>query len=310
VIRLRRTDSRPGSPNESAISWFAKPRVARQAPARGLIRNFPYDSLHPFPSPLSLVPSRASVERPANMPSAMKSPLSLPFLAAFAMLPLVFGGLAAGAQMIGGRAVDRVNRLPARDVDVQVLSDRDSIVSRSRTDTLGEFYADLPSPGTFRLRFLVDSVHTFDSAPVTVRAGEFGQHLFVIDIRQIYFEFQVEKQVRMAENNAPPRYPAELRSQNIEGEVLAQFVVDTMGLAELQTFRPLRFTNPLFVQAVRDALPMMRYLPAEMGGHKVKQLVQQPFTFGLSGGPGRPAPDPFGWAPRPGAVDPLARRRP
>ena len=32
-------------------------------------------------------------------------------------------------------------------------------------------------------------------------------------------------------------------------------------------------------QAVKNALPFLRFYPAEVGGHKVKQLVQQPFTF-------------------------------
>ena len=33
--------------------------------------------------------------------------------------------------------------------------------------------------------------------------------------------------------------------------------------------------------AVKNALPSMRFYPAEVGGRKVKQLVQQPFTFSL-----------------------------
>jgi protein TonB len=37
----------------------------------------------------------------------------------------------------------------------------------------------------------------------------------------------------------------------------------------------------MFEQAVRSALPNMRFLPAEIGGRKVKQLVQQPFVFAL-----------------------------
>ena len=40
----------------------------------------------------------------------------------------------------------------------------------------------------------------------------------------------------------------------------------------------------LFTQAVKNALPNMRFYPAEVGGKKVKQLVQQPFTFSLSKG--------------------------
>src|SRR5919204_1981678 len=43
---------------------------------------------------------------------------------------------------------------------------------------------------------------------------------------QAYFEFQVEKQVAPHPNNPGPRYPDMLRSANVEGEVLAQFVVD------------------------------------------------------------------------------------
>jgi hypothetical protein len=38
----------------------------------------------------------------------------------------------------------------------------------------------------------------------------------------------------------------------------------------------------LFTQAVKEALLMMRFLPAELeGGHKVMQMVQQPFSFSL-----------------------------
>jgi protein TonB len=32
---------------------------------------------------------------------------------------------------------------------------------------------------------------------------------------------------------------------------------------------------------VRRALPQMRFLAAEVGGRKVKQLVQQPFMFAI-----------------------------
>ena len=35
---------------------------------------------------------------------------------------------------------------------------------------------------------------------------------------------------------------------------------------------------------MRDALPLMRFTPAEAGGGKVRQLVQQPFIFSLSRG--------------------------
>jgi periplasmic protein TonB len=102
----------------------------------------------------------------------------------------------------------------------------------------------------------------------------------------VYFEYQVERQARALPDNPPPRFPEELRARHIEGEVLAQFVVDTTGYPDTLTFKVFKTRHPLFTSAVRAALPTMRFTPAEVGGRKVKQLVQMPFNFEL------PAPPP------------------
>ena len=98
---------------------------------------------------------------------------------------------------------------------------------------------------------------------------------------QPYFEFQVEKPVQQIPGTGTPRYPDALRSSGVEGEVQAQFVVNEDGKAEPSTFKVLKATNELFSAAVRTALPQMRFYAAEVGGHKVKQLVQQSFQFKL-----------------------------
>jgi len=97
-----------------------------------------------------------------------------------------------------------------------------------------------------------------------------------------YFEFQVSKQVSPAPGNVAPRYPNLLRNQGLEGEVLAQFVVDRDGRADMNTFKVLKSTHELFTAAVRASLPAMQFIPAEVNGHLVKQLVQMPFQFNLS----------------------------
>ena len=97
-----------------------------------------------------------------------------------------------------------------------------------------------------------------------------------------YFEFQVEKPVTPAVGSGMPRYPDMLRAAAVEGEVLAQFVVDTTGRAEVGSFKVLKSSDDLFTQSVKNALPQMRFIAAEVGGKKVKQLVQQPFTFSLA----------------------------
>jgi TonB family protein len=105
---------------------------------------------------------------------------------------------------------------------------------------------------------------------------------FVTD-SQTFFEYQVE-QAATAQTGTlvAPKYPAELRAANISGEVLAQFVVDTTGAPVMESFKVLKSSHDLFTNAVRQALPDMRFRPAQVGGKAVKQVVQMPFQFSLS----------------------------
>jgi protein TonB len=99
---------------------------------------------------------------------------------------------------------------------------------------------------------------------------------------QAYFDFQVEKPVAPVPGSGTPSYPDILRSSSVEGQVLAQFTVDTLGRVEIPSFTVISSTHDLFTAAVKNALPRMRFLPAEIGGRKVKQRVQQPFVFNLN----------------------------
>ena len=92
---------------------------------------------------------------------------------------------------------------------------------------------------------------------------------------------QVEKPAALAPGNPPPVYPETLRQRGIQGAVTADFVVDANGLVELETLRFVRSDNTLFEEAVRSALRRMRFIPAEIAGQKVRQLVEMPFVFNL-----------------------------
>ena len=98
---------------------------------------------------------------------------------------------------------------------------------------------------------------------------------------QTYFEYQVEKPVMAVPGSPPPRYPDILKSAGVEGEVVISFVVDTTGRVDMSRVTVLKSTHELFLAAVKTALPNMRFLPAEVGGKKVKQLGQQPFVFNI-----------------------------
>lgn len=96
-----------------------------------------------------------------------------------------------------------------------------------------------------------------------------------------YLDIQVERQARAVAGSVGPRYPETLRAGRIEGEVLAQFVVDIDGRADLTTFRVLESPHSRFTDAVREAVRTMRFHPAEVGGAPVRQLVRMPFVFAL-----------------------------
>lgn len=96
---------------------------------------------------------------------------------------------------------------------------------------------------------------------------------------ETYSEFQVERRATLQPGNPTSQYPPMLRSANVEGEVLAQFVVDTAGRVDMSTFHVLKSTHDLFTQAVKDVLPQLKFSPAEAGGRKVRQLVQLAFPF-------------------------------
>lgn len=103
-----------------------------------------------------------------------------------------------------------------------------------------------------------------------------------IDGQKVYFDFQTDKAVAPAPGSPGPKYPVDLRAAGVEGEVLVQFIVRPDGTIDVSTFKVLRATQVEFETAVREALPMMRFAPAEVDGKPVPQLVQQPFVFALS----------------------------
>jgi protein TonB len=81
--------------------------------------------------------------------------------------------------------------------------------------------------------------------------------------------------------SAKPRYPEVLRQGGIDGAVLLQFVVDTMGRVDMNSVRVLRSTHDLFTQAVRNSLSSFRFKPAELGGKRVPALAEMPFEFAI-----------------------------
>ncbi len=113
---------------------------------------------------------------------------------------------------------------------------------------------------------------SIDSTPIPDTKGQ----------DSVYSILDVDTAVVRLAKSAAPAYPLKLLQQHVMGYVNARYVVDTTGFADTTTFVVMQSTNPEFITAVRDALPYMRFSPAKIGPAKVRQLVEQQFSFRIA----------------------------
>jgi TonB family protein len=91
---------------------------------------------------------------------------------------------------------------------------------------------------------------------------------------------QVERAAVLDSASLPAiEYPPALRAAGTSGVVVAELVVDSAGLVELEYFGAVSATDPLFTAAVRAALSSLRFQPALRRGRRVRQIVRLPFEF-------------------------------
>jgi protein TonB len=90
----------------------------------------------------------------------------------------------------------------------------------------------------------------------------------------------VDKPPRLLRSEQP-RFPEALRSRGQNGRIVVQFVVDTLGRAEMSEFKVVDATDAQLADPVRAVLPRFRFTPGEAAGHKVRTLVALPFDFTL-----------------------------
>ena len=78
-----------------------------------------------------------------------------------------------------------------------------------------------------------------------------------------------------------PFYPERLRQAGIEGQVVVEIVVDTLGRAEPGSIRVVTTPHPGFVEPAKDYVRGALFRPARVNGRAVRVLVRLPIAFKL-----------------------------
>ena len=247
-----------GPSSVSGTDWHRGRRVLRPEQERELVAlldlfraRFPADAL--VPTPLTLPTDVEELEH------VKKADRSVPSLASGTTFTWHRDG------RITGIAIDRSSRSAAIDMAiVRTLSNLgveravaglrfdDVVRARSRADSI-----------SLRLEM---AFHR-DSAVAT------------ISLATIRAPAYHETPAVAATAGPAPRYPSDLLEQSVEGEVLAEFLIDTAGRVDPKSVAVRKMTRPAFGRAVIDVLPQMRFRPHRLNGCLVEAVVLLPFAF-------------------------------
>jgi protein TonB len=113
----------------------------------------------------------------------------------------------------------------------------------------------------------------------TFAAGSDSPFEKLPDPGKAFTEGMVDRRVEPRPGNPIPRYPPALSASGVNGSVTVRFVVDTAGGVDRASVRVIYATHQLFEKSVLEALVRMRFVPAEIGRARVRQLVELPFHF-------------------------------
>lgn len=200
-------------------------------------------------------------------------------------------GLLIGSWLFLSRDVERVKPEPSavftpveylipKDRLVGMRPQRETVTWTTLSSGIGEGFQDAETKQESRDDRRLEVVMPTGKADETDAAAKADESQKPIALGDsIMTELQVDSAVVRYEDGAAPSYPESMLRRRIEGSVIVQYVVDTLGHADTTTFRVISATHADFARAVKSTLPRMRFRPAVMANRLVRQLVQQPFAF-------------------------------
>lgn len=97
---------------------------------------------------------------------------------------------------------------------------------------------------------------------------------------EVFMEAIVEEKPTVLSGPVPV-YPELLKQAQIQGRVLVQAIVDTLGRAEPPSVKVLQSPNPGFDQSAKNYVLKALFRPARVHGRAVRVLIQIPIDFRL-----------------------------
>ena len=203
---------------------------------------------------------------------------------------LLIAATSASAQSISGEVVEAMTAQPLRAYQVRLFylaqGDSTKACDSTTTDERGLFQFGGVGTGAYRIEFGPSASRLTSSARIdaatrdTAIAIRFRVPVLELSGAQAFSSKDVQE-VAQQRTVIPVRYPEELRSLAMSGEVDVRFIVDTTGRVRAGSVTVLRSSHPSLTRAVTEYLRTTKYHPARVGGIAVAQLVEQPFTFSL-----------------------------
>ena len=133
--------------------------------------------------------------------------------------------------------------------------------------------------GVGAVSLVVHTVVIAGAVYATLSAGE-ADNSVKVDTAMVFVD--QPKQEKPAVLSGPTlQFPELLRQAQIQGRVLVQAIIDTLGRAEPASVKVLQSPNPGFDQSAKSYVLKALFRPARVHGRAVRVLIQIPIDFRL-----------------------------
>jgi len=216
------------------------------------------------------------------------------------------------AQLVeAGVARDAKSGIPLACLHVALLDSAGRAIQHTVTDSVGQFMLEAPRPGKYRVQFLIYRWEPLAGPVDTLAEGAFKHRVYPLafanmlvadtsSVRQQGAAAKVDSKEKVQQIDDLLRanesysgwqsrramrfsyglqYPEALFSKGVSGSVLARFIVDRTGLARPGSWVTLFASRPEFEDAVKSKLPDARWMPAQIAGQPVCELVMDYTRF-------------------------------